>query len=179
VSGRCDNTSAGVIIRDAGGRFLVFDRNTFPAGTAPAAGHVDGHGGFGLAARAEVTEELGLTVTSLRQVTGGWRPNLCRRGPGPRGAGHLWAVYLAETTGVLRPSPRETRNARWLTAGGLQALAARTAAFARGRLAAADFARLPGIEPVWVQWLADARIIATGPADLAVIDAAAAAGGPR
>lgn len=166
--GPCDNTSVGVIIA-AGGRYLVFERNTPPAGVAPCAGHVDGHGGFELAAHAEVTEELGLAVTSLRQVTGGWRPNRCRRQPGPAGPGHAWAVYLAQTRGQVRPSARETRSARWLDSGLLQVLADRTAAYAYGRLTSAEFAADPGIEPVWVQWLADAGIIHAGAADLAVI----------
>jgi len=165
----CDNTSTGVIIEDPDGRYLVFDRNTFPPGTAPAAGHVDDHGGFGQAARAEVAEELGLTVTAMKQVAGGWRDNRCRRRPGPLGPGHKWAVYLATASGILRPSPRETRNARWLARHELQALADRTASYARGRLTDAEFAAAPGIEPVWVQWLADAGIVAASAEDLAAI----------
>jgi ADP-ribose pyrophosphatase YjhB (NUDIX family) len=173
-SGVCDNTSAGVIIGDGAGRYLVFDRATFPPGTAPVAGHVDEHGGFEEAAFAEAAEEVGLTVTGLRQVTGGWRDNACRRAPGRLGTGHEWSVYQATVSGELRPSLRETRNARLLTAGQLQDLAARTASYAHGLLTDAEFAASPGIEPVWAQWLTDAGIIHVPPADLAAIDRLAA-----
>jgi hypothetical protein len=172
----CDNTSVGVIIGDATGQYLVFDRATFPPGTAPAAGHVDGHGGFEAAARDEAAGELGLTVTGLCQVSGGWRDNACRRAPGRLGTGHKWAVYRATAGGELRPSARETRNARWLTAGQLQDLADRTAVHANGFLTDDEFTASPGIEPVWVQWLADAGIIHVPAADLAAIDRLAARG---
>jgi hypothetical protein len=61
----CDNTSVGIVITDHQSRYLMFDRATFPPGTAPAAGHIDDHGTAEDAARAEVEEELGLTVTGL------------------------------------------------------------------------------------------------------------------
>jgi 8-oxo-dGTP pyrophosphatase MutT (NUDIX family) len=67
----CDNTSVGVIITNESGEYLMFDRNTFPPGTAPAAGHIDDHGSAEDAARAEVHEELGLHVVSLEWVAGG------------------------------------------------------------------------------------------------------------
>ena len=168
---RCDNTSVGVLIWH-GGRLLVFDRATFPPGVAPAAGHVDEHGGWEAAARAEVAEETGLMVTRLTRLGGGWRANRCRREPGPRGTGHHWRVYEAAVTGDLAPSARETRNMRWVARRDLQILALRTAAYASGRLTAAEFAADPGIEPVWVRWLHDAGIVGSliGQEDLTEID---------
>lgn len=155
----CDNTSVGVIIADGHGNYLLFDRNTFPPGAAPPAGHVDDHGSYEDAARAEVAEETGLTVVSLRKVTGGWRDNKCRRDPGPKGTGHEWRVYCATVTGDLAPSPRETRNARWLNCYDLQVLAAWTIGYAIGIVSADQWAASPGIEPVWVRWLADAGLV--------------------
>ena len=159
MTSTCDNTSVGVIVADGHGKYLLFDRNTFPPGAAPPAGHVDDHGSYEDAARAEVNEETGLTVVSLRYVAGGWRNNKCRREPGPKGPGHQWRVYLATVTGDLVTSPRETRNARWLDQQDIQALAARTVEYAYDTVTALEFAENPGIEPVWVRWLEDVRLI--------------------
>ncbi|WP_019060026.1 NUDIX hydrolase [Streptomyces prunicolor] len=162
----CDNSSVGIVITDEHGRYLMFDRNTFPPGTASAAGHIDEHGTAEDAARAEVEEELGLTITGLTHVTGWWRNNRCRRLPGARGVGHDWTVYQATVTGDLTPSARETKNVRWLTPDALQALANRTAAYAQGHLTEAEFTASPGIEPVWMQWLANLGAIHVSPYEL-------------
>jgi ADP-ribose pyrophosphatase YjhB (NUDIX family) len=163
----CDNASVGVlIVRD--GRLLMFDRNTEPVGCAPVAGHVfDAHTSYDDAARAEVAEELGLTVETLELTpVGGWRGNRCRRLPGPNGVGHQWRVYLATVSGDLKPSPRETRNARWLDPAHLQQLARWTVMHARGEISADEFAADPGIEPVWCRFLMDLGFIRLSAADL-------------
>lgn len=172
----CDNASVGVLLCDEHGRWLMLERATFPAGVAPVAGHVfDDHAGYEDAARAEVAEELGLTVTSLELLpVGGWRPNRCRRRPGSRGVGHQWQVYRATVTGTLTPSARETRNVRWHSAAELQQLAGVTVAYANGHITPAEFEDRPGIEPVWVQWLSDYDLISVTPEDLAAIDRLAA-----
>lgn len=173
---RCDNASVGVLITDAKTRWLMFERATFPPGVAPAAGHVfDDHAGYEQAARAEVAEELGLTVATLELLpVGGWRPNRCRRQPGPRGVGHQWQIYRATTTGTLRPSARETRNVRWMTSNEIQRLASWTAYYALGRVSDHEFAESPGIEPVWVRFFTELGLIRMSPADLANVDAVAA-----
>lgn len=166
----CDNTSVGVIITNETGEYLMFDRNTFPPGTAPVAGHIDTHGTPWDAAKAEVAEEVGLTVTGLFHVTTGRRNNRCRRLPGPRGVGHEWWIFRAVVTGDLTPSERETRNARWLPADALQALADWTSVYARGGVTDADFAASPGLEPVWVQWLYEEAVVTLRPGELRLID---------
>ncbi|MDJ0342220.1 NUDIX hydrolase [Streptomyces sp. H10-C2] len=173
----CDNASVGVIIQNADGDYLMFNRATFPPGVAPAAGHVDEHGTVEDAARAEVHEELGLTVESLRPIADGWRDNRCRRNPGPRGVGHQWTVFHATVTGDLNPSTRETANVRWIPAADLQALADRTSAYARGGLTNEEFAAAPGIEPVWITWLYEVGVIHLEIGELTRIDRLAAAGG--
>ncbi|MEV0236835.1 NUDIX hydrolase [Nonomuraea sp. NPDC050786] len=170
----CDNASVGALIFDDGGRLLVFDRNTDPPGAAGPAGHIDGHGGPMDAVCAEVFEEVGLTVAMAELVTGCWRPNRCRRLPGPRGVGHQWQIFRVEVVGELNPSARETRNARWLRPDELQALTQTTLAYARGHLTAGEFRDRPGIEPVWVQWLADAGLVEVSRDDLALLDHIAA-----
>lgn len=175
----CDNTSVGVVIADAEGRYLMFDRNTFPPGAAPAAGHIDEHGTAEDAARAEAEEELGLTVTALTHVTGWWRPNRCRRLPGPRGIGHEWTIFRADVAGELAPSARETKNVRWVSAGEFQALADRTVEYALGRISDVEFAARPGIEPVWMQWLANLAAIHVNPTELQLINQLANATAPK
>lgn len=178
MPGRCDNASVGVLIEDDQGRYLMFDRNTLPAGCAPCAGHVfDEHVSYPDAARAEVAEELGLAVEHLTPLpAGGWRDNRCNRGPGPKGTGHQWRIYRAAVSGELNPSPRETRNARWLSLAEIQRLADRTAAHAHGRITAGQFAAAPGIEPVWVRFLADLGVITMGARDLEAIERVACHG---
>jgi ADP-ribose pyrophosphatase YjhB (NUDIX family) len=167
----CDNSSVGVIITRRDGRFLIFDRNTFPMGAAPVAGHVfDEHTDYECAAYSEVAEEVGLKITALTHVTKGWRGNCCRRPPGPRGVGHEWVVFAANVTGDLRPSHRETRNVRWLTATELKTLAERTVSYARGSLSDAEFSAVPGIEPVWVAWFVDAGIVTLPNGSLSAVD---------
>ncbi|WP_374777113.1 NUDIX hydrolase [Streptomyces sp. NBC_01310] len=166
----CDNTSVGVVITDRQGRYLMFDRATFPVGTAPAAGHIDDHGSTEDAGRAEVEEELGLTVTGLTRVSGCWRDNRCRRRPGARGTGHDWTIYQATVTGDLTPSARETKNVRWIAPDALQELADRTVAYAQGRVTDAAFEAARGIEPVWMQWLANIAAIHVSPDELLQVE---------
>lgn len=58
----CDHMSVGVLIQNDAGEYLMFERATAPAWIAPPAGHVDDHGEAEDAARAEMSEEVGLTV---------------------------------------------------------------------------------------------------------------------
>ncbi|WP_164990928.1 NUDIX hydrolase, partial [Streptomyces sp. GZWMJZ-114] len=166
----CDNTSVGVVIRRPDDRYLLFDRNTPPPGAAPVAGHIDQHGRPAEAARMEAFEETGLTITTLTQRGGGWRPNRCRRYPGQRGYGHQWTIYLAEAEGSLAPSQREARHARWLTSEDLRALMDRTLDYARGTITGQDFAKDPGLEPVWAQWCVDAGVLHATPAELVEVE---------
>jgi 8-oxo-dGTP pyrophosphatase MutT (NUDIX family) len=170
--GRCDNTSVGILITDSSRRLLVFDRATPPWGVAGPAGHVDDHGNPEQAAAAEVLEEVGLHVVSLELLTRRWRGNRCDRLAGPHGVGHEWWIYQARVDGALAPSRRETRNARWLTPGQLQALTVRTLAYAGGRLPESEWWAGPGIEPAWVLWLSLAGLITATREDLAAVDQA-------
>jgi ADP-ribose pyrophosphatase YjhB (NUDIX family) len=176
----CDNSSVAALIFDDHGRLLVFDRNTDPPGVAGPAGHIDEHGGPMDAVYAEVFEEVGLTGWAVELVGGGWRTNRCCRQPGPRGFGHQWHIFRVEVVRgelnpiVLNPSVRETRNVRWLDSGQLKALTQTTLAYARGHLTAWEFRDRPGIEPVWVQWLADAGLVEVSRDDLALLDHTAA-----
>lgn len=171
----CDNTSVGVIISDGHQRFLVSDHTTGRPGVAPVSGHIDGNPSPERAAYAEVLEEAGLVIASVRLADAGWRRNSCRRLPGPAGVGHTWWIFTAAVRNPeLRPSPRETRNMRWVAKKELQLLAERTAAYARGETPGAGWMAAPGIAPVWVHWLARAGLVTVPPDDLRIIDDLAA-----
>jgi 8-oxo-dGTP pyrophosphatase MutT (NUDIX family) len=165
----CCGEVVGVLIADGQGRLLMFARQQPPPGVAPVAGHVGEHGGFEAAARAEVEEEVGLTVVRLDEVARGWRSTWCRRGSD----GHMWRIYRADVTGEVVLKSDEAANAGWYIPGEVQLLADRTVAHAYGRLSAAEFATHPGLEPVWVSWLADLGHIVMPAADLAAVAALA------
>lgn len=170
----CDRYSVGVLIVQDD-HLLMFERATPTVGVAPVAGHVDDHGLPADAARAEVFEEVGLTVTSLSFVTSGWRPNRCRRQvPAGNVPGHYWTVFRAEVSGALTPSLRETRNASWLDRSEIQLLAARTVSYAYGAINETEFAAAPGLEPVWLEWLYEAGIVEVTDDALARVDELAA-----
>lgn len=174
---RCDNASVGVLA-ERNGRWLFIWRSTFPFSVAPVSGHVfDDHAGYRDAAVAEMKEEAGLTVEGLFPTgVRGWRPNRCRRKPGPAGTGHLWEVYRATVSGDLAPSPREVRAARWLSAPQMQLLANRTMLRAQGRVSDGSWDESPGIEPVWTAFLASLGMIRMSPEDLSLVEASMAEG---
>ncbi len=170
VTARCDNKSVGVLITDDQVRYLLIQRVRPPVGIAPVAGHIDQFGAADVAAIAEVAEEVGLTVTDLTPLTGRWRSNICRRQHGPWGPGHDWSIYHAEVTGTVTTDPAETTNPVWYTRQQLQQLAERTAAYAAGALPTDEWTAAPGIEPVWVDFLAELGIVDLPAADLAAVN---------
>jgi 8-oxo-dGTP pyrophosphatase MutT (NUDIX family) len=167
---RCDNTSVGVVIADGQGRLLLFERVRPPWGIAPVAGHVDDHGSVDDAARAEVAEEVGLTVVRLQYLLSVWRGNACRRLPGPEGVGHHWSVFRADAVGDLRPAVEEVRRPFWCDPARLQGLSDRTVGYANGDVSAAQFAADPGIDPVWVGLFHAVGLVDVSVAELAAAD---------
>lgn len=134
----------------------MFERVNPPAGVAPPAGHVEDHGSPEAAAAAEVFEEVGLQVVSLTELATGWRDLRCgsRRLQALSGPSHVWTIYRAVVAGEVAANVAEARHPNWFTRGEVQVLADRTVGYARGLVSAAEFAALPGLEPVWVDWLA-------------------------
>lgn len=155
----CDNAVVGALVFNDAGRLLLIERAGWPKGFAPPAGHVDQHGMPEDAARTEVAEETGLTVVRLSPVLREWRPGVCgsRSEPGPQGWGHAWTVFSAEVTGAPAPTA-EARSVGWYGRAELQALADRTVRYAHGLIRADVFADHPGLEPVWLRWLADPAV---------------------
>jgi 8-oxo-dGTP pyrophosphatase MutT (NUDIX family) len=156
----CDHRSVGIDIVGTDGARLMLERVKPPVGIAPAAGHVDEHGSPEYAARAETVEELGLTVISLNLMVGDWVPNRCRRDVVPGcDVGHLWTIYRAKVTGDINPGADEARNVAWRSADQVHDLVNRTVGYARGEITGAEFADVPGLEPVWVCWYARLGVI--------------------
>lgn len=164
----CDHASIGVLITSPAG-LLVFERVRPPAGVAPVAGHVDQHGSPERAAHAEVAEEVGLAVTSLRLVLTAWRTNPCRRPTADR-VGHRWWIYRAEASGQIRPSADEVRAPRWRHPDQLQQLACSTVAYAEGQLSEEQFTANPGLEPVWVRFLHELHLVTLPNDSLNLVD---------
>jgi 8-oxo-dGTP pyrophosphatase MutT (NUDIX family) len=165
----CDHTSVGILISCPRG-LLVFERATSPHGISPVAGHIDQHGGPEQAARAEVAEEVGLTVVRLQLLLDQWRPNRCRRAPTGPAVGHHWWIFRGEVSGEVYPSTREVREPRWANPDRLQQLASRTVAHACGHLSRHEFEQQPGLEPVWCRFLHSLGFLALPPADLDLIE---------
>jgi 8-oxo-dGTP pyrophosphatase MutT (NUDIX family) len=152
----CDHQCVGVLVNDDDGRLLLFRRKTEPWGVAPVAGHVDDHGTPTEAARAETSEEVGLSVPVLSPLgdrDGLWLPNRCRRTPGGQPVGHRWWLYSASVPGGSRTpiaANREQSGAGWHLKHQIEALATRTVAYAVGDVTEREFRADPGLEPVWV-----------------------------
>lgn len=155
MSKECDHTSVGMLINDKD-RILLVERKKPPFGFAPPAGHVDQHGSYEQAARDEVGEEVGLTPTTLTLATEGRKDNPCRR---EGGTWHNWKIYRVETEGELKPSPDETKQARFFTQDELNQLAKRSEKYLAKEISEEEWQQSPGLEPVWYEWLREVEII--------------------
>jgi ADP-ribose pyrophosphatase YjhB (NUDIX family) len=159
----CDNASVGVLIVNDNGELLMIRRAWFPVGIAPVAGHVfDEHTGYEEAAYAETEEEVGMLARGLVDTgVGGWRPNKCgaeNKGSDPRAPGHEWKIFSAVASGTPRTTD-EAKEVGWYEQPMVQALADRTARYALGEIAPADFNATPGLEPVWVGFLQEMGVV--------------------
>lgn len=151
----CDNKSVGMIIRK-GETILLIERKKPPYGFAPPAGHVDDKGSFDNAAKEEVEEEVGLNVVNVTLVTEGRKENPCRR---PGGSWHYWKIYEVETSGEVKRSEDETKQAGWYTVDQIKTLAQRTVSYKAGEISEDDWQNSPGIEPVWCEWFKELKIL--------------------
>jgi ADP-ribose pyrophosphatase YjhB (NUDIX family) len=140
----CDHTSVGMLIWKSDALLLI-ERRRPPYGFAPPAGHVDDHGSFEDAARAEIKEEVGLDTKKLTLLAEGRKENHCRR---EDGVWHYWKIYEAETEGEVIASPDETKSYGWYTKDQIKELAEKT-----------DWQSSPGLEPVWKEWFSELGIL--------------------
>jgi len=152
---KCDNKSVGMLIR-RDDKVLLIERRKPPFGFAPPAGHVDDKGSFENAAREEVEEEVGLSPTELKLVAEGKKNNPCRR---EGGSWHYWKIYQVDTEGDIKRSRDETKQAEWFTLDQIKSLARRTERYLAGEIPEEEWQQSPGIEPVWVEWFRELRLL--------------------
>ncbi len=151
----CDNKSVGMLIR-RGDDLLLIERRKPPFGFAPPAGHIDEKGSFENAAREEVEEEVGLIPTEIELLAEGKKENPCRR---PGGSWHYWKIYQVNTSGDIKRSEDETKQAGWFTLDQIKELAQRSEKYLAGRISDEEWQQSPGIEPVWLEWFKKLRIL--------------------
>jgi ADP-ribose pyrophosphatase YjhB (NUDIX family) len=129
---------------------LLIERRRPPFGFAPPSGHVDDHGSFENAARAELREEVGLTSTELLLLAEGRKENKCRRSDGNW---HYWKIYETKVAGAVIASRDETKSICWADAQTLRSLADRTGRYLSRSIGHSQWEYSPGLEPVWYEWL--------------------------
>lgn len=153
----CDNHSVGVILTNENDELALLTRGRFPIGIAPPAGHIDGHGSPEQAAIDEVAEEIGvhLSLESLHKTIIRHRrvENICRRIGGDY---HQWTIYQAAVAQMdLHPDPDETQGAAWYSQVAVRDLVERTRRYQLGVISEDEWARQPGIEIVWADFLTE------------------------
>jgi NTP pyrophosphatase (non-canonical NTP hydrolase) len=174
LAATCNGHAVAVIVIDDQHRALIGDR-TDDVGYAPVTSHVaDPGAGYRDAAIEAVALHVGLTVTELAEITGGWRGDRCVSGNSAQGTGHTWQIYQATVTGdladVLTVDQGRYHSVRWADSGELQQRAHRTLAFAVGDVTAEQWNLEPGLAPVWVYWLHITGLITMSRSDLDVIE---------
>lgn len=152
---KCDNKSVGLLVW-RGGKLLLIERKKFPFGFAPPAGHVDDHGSFERAARAELKEEVGLDAENLILIVEGRKENKCRR---EGGDWHYWMIYEAQASGSVDRSLDETKQVGWFNKVEIKNLALRTEMYNKGDVPEEEWEKSPGLEQVWFEWFKEVGII--------------------
>lgn len=151
----CDHTSVGMIVWQEG-KLLLIERARKPYGFAAPAGHVDADVLFEDSARRELYEEVGLTAINLKLLVEGRKENHCRR---EGGTWHQWKIYEVKTTGEIKRSEDETKQARFVGREEILELAERTKKYLNKEIIEEEWEKSPGIEPVWYEWFKELKII--------------------
>lgn len=152
----CNNTSCGMVVKDAKGRYLLIERMNYPKGFACPAGHLEQGESFEQAAKRELKEEVGLEAAFLTELLHKKMQNPCRR---PGGSWHEWKVYGVEAKGNVAIEPSEAKKYVWLTQDEIRQMAERTALYEKGSVSEDEWNARPGLEPAWRDLLRDLGII--------------------
>ncbi|TSC92239.1 MAG: hypothetical protein CEN89_779 [Candidatus Berkelbacteria bacterium Licking1014_7] len=151
----CDNKSVGMLVW-RNDELLLIERKKPPFGFAPPAGHVDKDTSFEVAAKRELKEEVGLEANSIEFLIEGRKDNLCRR---EGGNWHYWKIYKISTNGEIKRSDDETKQANWYDKNQIGILAKKTKNYLAGGISEDEWIKNPGLEPVWLEWLSELKII--------------------
>jgi len=155
MSKPCDNKSVGIIVW-RGDKLLLIERKKPPFGFAPPAGHIDEDNSFEVAAKRELQEEVGLETENIELVIEGRKNNLCRR---EGGNWHYWKIYKINASGEIKRSDDETKQANWFDNNQMKILAQKTKKYLAGDISEDEWIKNPGLEPVWLEWLKELKII--------------------
>jgi ADP-ribose pyrophosphatase YjhB (NUDIX family) len=152
----CNNTSVGMVIRK-GNEVLLIERKKPPYGFAAPAGHVENGEEYELAAKRELSEEVGIKAETINLVAEGKRENKCRR---PGGSWHYWKVYevTADDDSVTEKSD-EVRQSGWYSREEISKLAQKTEKYLDKKISENDWEHSPGLEPIWYEWFKLLNII--------------------
>lgn len=157
----CDHSSVGMIVWQ-NEKILLIERMKIPYGFACPAGHVDsdldsnGLPDYEAAAKRELSEEVGLNEVSKKLLLELDKPNHCRR---EDGSWHHWRVYQVETKGELKRSEDETKQADFYSLSDVKLLAEKTKSYLNGEISDDVWQRNPGLEPVWLEFFQELKII--------------------
>ncbi|MCL5782194.1 MAG: NUDIX hydrolase [Patescibacteria group bacterium] len=152
----CDHTSVGILVYNDD-RILLIERKKFPFGFAIPAGHVDGDATFEIAAKRELSEEVGLNAEHLELVLERRMENGCRR---EGGTWHMWKIFKADVSGMIKLSNDETRSGGWYTKEQILPLADRTLKYLNKQISEEDWQQNPGMEPVMLEFFTELGIVA-------------------
>ena len=155
MSKECDHKSVGILVWQ-NDKILLIKRKKPPFGFAPPAGHVDDDISFENAAKRELQEEVGLTTKSIELLIEGRKDNPCRRNGGNW---HYWKIYKAVTSGEIKRSEEETKQAKFVNKDLLLKLVEKTERYIRKEISNGEWERMPGLELVWHNWLKELKII--------------------
>ncbi len=131
--------SAGAIIKNSNGEYLMIDRLKPPFGFACPAGHIDEGEDGEEAVKREVEEETGLTVKSIKYIdTSDFILDVpqetCSRGVSK----HIWQIFEVEAEGDLIFKADEVKSIAWYSVE--------------------EIKQLP-LESVWKFWFENLKII--------------------
>jgi ADP-ribose pyrophosphatase YjhB (NUDIX family) len=151
----CDNKSVGMLVwRDQ--KLLLIERARAPFGFAPPAGHLDNDNSYEHSAKRELKEEVGLNTKSIELLIEGRKENKCRR---TGGDWHYWKIYKIKSSGEIKRSQDETKQAGYYSRDELVQLANKTQKYLQNEIEQSDWEKSPGLEPVWLEWLKELKII--------------------
>lgn len=153
----CNHTSVGMIVKK-GGKILLIERKIPPFGFAPPAGHLDESESFESAAKRELKEEVGLDAMGLKLIAEGRKENKCSR---PQGSWHYWKLYEVSVRGEVDHSRREAKSVGWYSEEEIALMMVRTKEYLEKRISESDWEENPGIEPVWVEWFEEIKLVSS------------------
>ena len=93
---------------------------------------------------------------NLELVFDGRKENKCRR---EGGSFHNWKLYEVISSGEIKRSIDETKNAKFYSLLAIKKLAEKTENYLNGKIKEEDWENAPGLETVWCEFFKELGII--------------------